>query len=106
MILPPIIEVIVIYNSKGMYGLQVEDPTRVPDLISLIGKREVQLETPKEEVEEKFGDYAWEGDNDSGETCSIASSDPSEAGSFAYTVKSVVSWKERTSGFFRFSRGK
>jgi hypothetical protein len=61
------------------------------------------LETPKEEAGEDYG--TWRADNDSGETCSIVSSDPSEAWS-EYTVKSIASWKERTSWFFRLARGK
>jgi hypothetical protein len=64
------------------------------------------LEAPKEEAGEEFGDQGvWGADNDSGETSSIVSSDPSEAWS-EYTVKSIASWKERTSWFFRFARGK
>ena len=93
----PLIEVIdLIYNLKGGHGLRVEDSTGVRT-VSLIRKIKVLLE----EVEEAFGDYSvWGGDNDFEETCSIVSSDPSEAWS-EYTVKSVASWKERTSWFLR-----
>jgi hypothetical protein len=101
----PLTEVIDFIYKKGEHELRVEDSTRVRALIGLIGKMKDLLETPKEGVEEEFGDHGVWADNDSGETSSILSSDPSEAWS-EYTVKSIASWKERTSWFFRLARGK
>ncbi|KAF8272735.1 hypothetical protein EI94DRAFT_1795955 [Lactarius quietus] len=96
----PLAEVIVfIYNSKRGHGIRVEDPTRVRALIDLMTDL---LETLKNQVEEEFGEYVMVGVDDSRESYS---SDTSDAGSVAwseYTVKSIASWKERTSWFFRF----
>lgn len=107
----PLAEVIdFIYNSKGEHGVRVKDRIRVRALIRLIGKMKDLLERPKEEEEEDFGEHSMsEEDNDSKEACSIMPSDMSDTGSVAwseYTVKSIVSWKERTSWFFRLTRGK
>jgi hypothetical protein len=100
----PLTEVIdFIYNSKGEHELRVEDPTRVRALIGLIGKMKDLLETPKEEVEKEFGECFISGaNNDSGEACSTVS----EAVCSEYTVRSVVSWKERMSWFYRPACGK
>lgn len=99
-----------IYNSRGEHGLRVEDPIRFRALIGLIGKMKDLLERPKEEVEEEFGEHSVSGeDNDYREACSVMLPDTSDTGSVAwseYTVKSIVSWKERTSWFFRLTRGK
>jgi hypothetical protein len=97
----PLAEVIgFIYNSQGDHGLRVEDPTRVRALIGLIGKMKDLLESPKEEVEKEFGECVMSearANNDSGEVCSTVS----EAVCSEYTVRSVVSWKERMSWFYR-----
>jgi hypothetical protein len=68
------------------------------------------LETPKEEVEEKLGEFVVpEADSSSKEA--YWSSDRSDTSSIAawssvYTVKSIASWKERTSWFYRLTHGK
>ncbi|KAH8993144.1 hypothetical protein EDB92DRAFT_437691 [Lactarius akahatsu] len=69
------------------------------------------LEGRKEEVEDEIGEYDVSGadDSDSRMACSNLSSDASEASSVVwseYTVRSVVSWKERTSWFFRLAHVK
>ena len=97
-----------LYNSKREYGLRDEDHTRVRTLIGLIAKMKDLLETPKEEVEDKFGEFDAPGADDSAKEA-YWSSDRSDASSIAkseYTVKSIASWKERTSWFYRLTRGK
>lgn len=110
----PLAEVLtIIYHSKGEHGIRVEeDHTRVQALTRLISKMKVVLEFHKEKVEDGFGEQVvTEADNDDlRRTCSIGVwSDTSEVGSVAwseYTVRSIASWKERTSWFFRLARGK
>lgn len=74
------------------------------------------LESPKEAVEGEFEEHVVSGSDDddddddySRRACSIMSSDTSEAGSVVwseYTVRSIASWKERTSWFFHPACGK
>jgi hypothetical protein len=64
------------------------------------------LKTPKEEEENEFGECVMSGTNsDSGETCPTVSGETcptvSEGVCSEYTVRSVVSWKERMSWFYR-----
>ena len=100
----------IIYNSNhGKHGIRgEEDHTRDRALLHLVGKIKAVLEFHKKEeegFEERVVSEADDND-DSGKACSILSSDTSEAGSVAqseYTVKSIASWKERTSWFFRLA---
>ncbi|KAI9459872.1 hypothetical protein BJY52DRAFT_1264266 [Lactarius psammicola] len=115
----PLAEVIdIIHDSMREYGLRVEDHTRVRALIALIDQMRDLLEGDKEEVEDEIGADVVSGDERddvsrrgcpflsmSSETLGAGSAVWSES---QYTVRSVVSWKERTSWFFRPSgaRGK
>ena len=98
-----------VYNSKREHGLRVEDHTRVRALIGLIGKMKDLLETPKEEVEERFGELVVPGADSSSKEAYWSSDRSDDASSIAwseYTVKSIASWKERTSWFYHLTRGK
>lgn len=73
--------------------------------------KDLVLEGRKEEVEDEIGGYDVSGDDDSDSrrACSILSPDASEASSVVwseYTVRSIASWKERTSWFFRLAHVK
>ena len=89
------------------HGLRIEDYTRVRALVGLIDQMKDLLEGGKEEVEDEIGEQVVSGtghEDDSIRACPFLSSHTSEAGSAIwseYTVRSIVSWKERTSWFFR-----
>ncbi|KAH9029239.1 hypothetical protein EDB85DRAFT_1892102 [Lactarius pseudohatsudake] len=89
-------------NACPFLSSNTSDESSVKDLV---------LEGRKEEVEDEIGEYDVSGayDSDSRMACSNPSSDASEASSIVwseYTVRSVVSWKERTSWFFRLAHVK
>jgi hypothetical protein len=104
----PLAEVLsIIYHSKREHGIRVEeDHTRVRALTRLIDKMKAVLEFHKGEVEDGFGEHVVsEADNDdSKRACPIGVW--SETSSEYYTVRSIASCKERTSWFFRLTRGK
>ncbi len=91
----------------GEHGLRVEDYTRVRALVGLIIQMKALLEGRKEEVEDEIGEQVVSGTDheaDSIRARPFLSSQTSEAGSAIcseYTVRSISSWKERTSWFFR-----
>ncbi|KAH9052063.1 hypothetical protein EDB83DRAFT_2521922 [Lactarius deliciosus] len=89
-------------NACPFVSSNTSDASSVKDLV---------LEGRKEEVEDEIGEYdvSMADDSDSRMACSILSSDASDASSVVwseYTVRSVVSWKERTSWFFRLAHVK
>lgn len=105
----PLAEVLAnIYKSKGKHDIRVEkDHTRFRSLIHLIDKMKEVLKGHREEDEDGSGEHVLpEADEDDSRKVSIVSSDTSDVGSEHYTVRSIASWKERTSWFFCFARGK
>ncbi|KAI9435556.1 hypothetical protein H4582DRAFT_658336 [Lactarius indigo] len=103
------------YREHGMSraddsGSRIECPFRPSDTSEASSVKDIVPEGHNEEVEDEIGgnDVSGADDSDARNVYSIPS-DASEASSAIwseYTVRSVASWKERTSWFFRLAHVK